>query len=383
MPVVASGAVFGILVSLSTRTSSQPKKQVQDWTQLEGVKVEKVLLQSAQQKRIAILGKSTPGDEPIILTIEKLPFSTEHDAQELVSALFGHAKKNQLTPVFRNDIYSQHTVELNSAGYSAVKIDVVYPAPPREISKWTPSEPRLLFESAELYDALHRPFAQQKSQVQWVKNILDGTAEVERVAYSDPDPEIGFMLVADPKAHSPTSPYLQTLVRRLDLFSVRDLRGDAHLSLLRNLRDKIPIVMKEKFGLEPEQIRLFFHYAPSYYHLHLHVTGLAFTEASAGNIHVGRALLLQDVIQNLEMNSLYYASATLPMQMPNQHPLYQLFEDHQKKQKQSEEFKSEPKPAIAPQTIQTLSDAPPPPPAAAVVDSAASTSASISSSAPQ
>lgn len=40
-------------------------------------------------------------------------------------------------------------------------------------------------------------YATSRSPRQWVCNILEKKAEVERIVYEDPDPEVGFILLPD------------------------------------------------------------------------------------------------------------------------------------------------------------------------------------------
>ena len=71
---------------------------------------------------------------------------------------------------------------------------------------------------------------------QWVYNILEHRSETERIVCEDADPETGFVMVPDLKwdGESLESLYLQALVHRRGLRSIRDLTAD-HLPLLRNI----------------------------------------------------------------------------------------------------------------------------------------------------
>lgn len=72
-----------------------------------------------------------------------------------------------------------------------------------------------------------------------MRNVLDGKAESDRVVYSDPDPLSGFMLLPDMKwdRSDVQNLYMLAIVRRRDLFSLRDLTAE-HLPLLRNILNK-------------------------------------------------------------------------------------------------------------------------------------------------
>ena len=53
--------------------------------------------------------------------------------------------------------------------------------------------------------------------------------------------------------------------------------------------------IEQRYGVQPQQLRLFVHYQPSYYHFHVHFchTGLGNNGPGAA---VGKAHLLDDVI---------------------------------------------------------------------------------------
>lgn len=52
--------------------------------------------------------------------------------------------------------------------------------------------------------------------------------------------------------------------------------------------------IQSKWGIAPNQLRVFLHYQPSYYHLHVHFVHLA-SPIQAGT-HAGKALLLDDIL---------------------------------------------------------------------------------------
>jgi len=64
----------------------------------------------------------------------------------------------------------------------------------------------------------------------------------------------------------------------------------------------------QRYGLPASKLRVYFHYQPSYYHLHVHFTALGSEVQGSG---VERAHLLFDVIQNLRANGQHYEQRTL------------------------------------------------------------------------
>ena len=82
--------------------------------------------------------------------------------------------------------------------------------------------------------------------------------------------------------------------------------------------------IKEKYDVPGNQLRIYLHYQPSYYHLHVHFTHLRFDAPGSG---VERAHLLTDVIQNLERDPRYYTERTLSFMIRKNEGLYQCYEE--------------------------------------------------------
>jgi m7GpppX diphosphatase len=141
-----------------------------------------------------------------------------------------------------------------------------------------------------------------------VYNILDGKAESDRVLYNDLDPESGFMLLPDLKWNQSQleSLYVTGLIRQ-PIQSLRELRA-SHLPLLRKLATIGKEVVRSKYGIHPCQLRVYFHYQPTYYHLHVHYTHLCYQDL--GSVPE-RAHLVEDVIDNIERDPEFYAKCNL------------------------------------------------------------------------
>ncbi|KOB72995.1 putative histidine triad protein member [Operophtera brumata] len=73
----------------------------------------------------------------------------------------------------------------------------------------------------------------------------------------------------------------------------------------------LPHIQKEQFTLQVPgtQLRIYLHYQPSFYHLHIHFTYL---RHEAPGIHAEKAHLLDSVIDNIQMMGDYYQKASLP-----------------------------------------------------------------------
>ena len=159
-----------------------------------------------------------------------------------------------------------------------------------------------------------------------VYDILDEKREAERIIVKDMDTVNGFVSVPDSKWKShpkigdngvprsewklnediPKSLYVLSIVRDRRIRSLRDLRGK-HVGLLENLMDKTCKAINELYGLKNNELRIFVHYPPQYYQFHVHFCCLAIDYG----IYCAKAILLEDIIDNLKMDGSYYEKANI------------------------------------------------------------------------
>ncbi|XP_063868242.1 LOW QUALITY PROTEIN: m7GpppX diphosphatase-like [Scylla paramamosain] len=161
---------------------------------------------------------------------------------------------------------------------------------------------------------------------EWIYNILDHKKEVDRIVFEDPDPDTGFILLPDLKwtGEQMEDLYLQAIVRRRDITCLRELDA-SHLPLLKNLLEKGSAAIKEKYGIPATKLRVYLHYQPSFYHLHVHFSALSF---EAPGTWAGKAHLLSSVISNIETCSDHYQKVTLPYTLKDNAPLSAMFKAH-------------------------------------------------------
>ncbi|OWZ02604.1 Scavenger mRNA-decapping enzyme DcpS, partial [Phytophthora megakarya] len=235
-----------------------------------------------------------------------------------------------LHEILANDIYStfQGDVSRNIKPY---KVNLIYPATETHVWKHTDQDFHMVVETKATYQTITKPFIENipVEKMEWVYNILDHKSEVERIIYEDPHPRNGFILVPDFKWSDQSnlgSLYCLAIVHDRSLRSIRDLTG-AHLNLLQNIRDASLEILRMKFGVDRSSVRIYFHYQPSYYHLHVHFSHIKMTLGTFS----GKAVLLEDVIYNLSVNSDHYNNATLSFVVGEvQHiQLFELFREKQ------------------------------------------------------
>lgn len=139
--------------------------------------------------------------------------------------------------------------------------------------------------------------------LQWVWNIIEGKTEVEDVIYRTPlgaSGDEGFLLLPDLNWDRKTieALHLLGLVERMDIWSLRDLKKK-HIPWLKHMKKKfLEATVKMYPGLEEDQLKLYVHYQPTYYHFHMHVVHVQL-EAGATQA-VGKAVGLESIISQLE-----------------------------------------------------------------------------------
>ncbi|KFP99852.1 m7GpppX diphosphatase, partial [Haliaeetus albicilla] len=260
---------------------------------------------------------SGEGTDAVVI-LEKTPFQ-----EEKVSDLL--KKHTKLDLQMRNDIYSTYHL-YPPAELSEIKTTVVYPATEKHLQKYLRQEVHLIRETWEDYKNITLPFIQSQSfSIQWVYNILEKKAEADRIIHENPDPCNGFVLVPDFKwnQNQLDDLYLIALIHRREVRSLRDLTSE-HIPLLRNILQEGKEAVVKHFGVPGSQLRIYLHYQPSYYHLHVHFTALGY---DAPGSSVERAHLLADVIDNLVMDSLYYQKRALTFALRADELLFKKFQE--------------------------------------------------------
>lgn len=80
--------------------------------------------------------------------------------------------------------------------------------------------------------------------------------------------------------------------------------------------------IKERYSFNPSHLRAYFHYQPSYYHLHIHFANVSYESTSCA---LGKSHLLDDVIDRLKEDSDYYAKVALTFVTKDNDPLVAKF----------------------------------------------------------
>ncbi|KAL7415086.1 HIT-like domain-containing protein [Mrakia frigida] len=296
-------------------------------TQARAFVFERILTDDPATRTLFLLGtipnSKTGEQETAIVKLEKAAFDTHAEGErEAVQGLMGRIGK--LESLGGNDIYYWAKAWMKEDRPADIKISVIQPATEVHISKHSKQAVHLIRETPELYQSIVLPYIQSipASRTQWVRNILSGVSEADSVIYTSPSP-LGFTVVPDLKWDKSTlsTLYLSIIAHDASILSLRSLRGDLHLPLLIEMRNKTEEVVRELYpSIEKGQLRFFVHYQPSYYHFHVHVVHVSY-QGSLG-MSVGQAHLLDDLIDLLQLNPSALSLLPLTYALGENHALW-------------------------------------------------------------
>ncbi|KAI9848044.1 MAG: hypothetical protein M1837_001146 [Sclerophora amabilis] len=268
----------------------------------------RVLNQDQASRRVITYG--TISDKPTILIFERSGFPSSSDfLAPLASAL------TNVSNLGHNDIYAWYMASSPPSTLAPdLKINLIHPCTDAHIKKYSQQGFRMVTETPGIYADKVRPYMQQKREegrLNWVFNIIDGKTEQEDVLLRDNgvssnvkgdegEEEEGFLMLPDLNWDRKTmsSLHLLGLVERRDIWSLRDLKK-RHLNWLKHMREKLlDATVKLYPELDKDQLKLYIHYQPTYYHFHVHVVNVML-EAGATQA-TGKAFGLENLIAQLE-----------------------------------------------------------------------------------
>ncbi|KAJ5256636.1 hypothetical protein N7478_012740 [Penicillium angulare] len=268
--------------------------------------VKRLLKQDQNGRRIAILG--TIDDQQAIFTAERAPFATE--SLEVIQAF--HAALTKINNLGDNDVYRWYLASSDGDSRRThpelqhdLKLNLIWPCTEKHIKKYSDQQLRMVTETPEIYKNQVRTYMQrnrEEGRLDWIFNILEGRTEQEDVLLRDTahGPENAFLMLPDLNWDRKTmsSLHLLVLVCRRDIWSLRDLHK-GHLPWLKYLRQRVLEATVSMYpDLDQDQLKLYVHYQPTYYHFHIHVVNVML-EAGATQA-TGKAFGLENIISQLE-----------------------------------------------------------------------------------
>jgi m7GpppX diphosphatase len=139
----------------------------------------------------------------------------------------------------------------------------------------------------------------------WIYNIIDGKAEQDKILYRDLNLIVIPTYTWDSKNIDKL--HILCLPTNKNIRTIRDLTSE-HIPLLQHMKYITLETIEKSYGLKEENLKIFFHYEPSTYHLHIHFINTGHTESWSS---VEYSHDLDTVIFNLKMDSDYYKKIKL------------------------------------------------------------------------
>lgn len=208
----------------------------------------------------------------------------------------------QLCPILSN-ITSQTVKTTKYNGYLWVKSDICvnWPATDADMKLAHKTIHQRIFETPKMY---RQEIYIIPNDNTWMATLLDGSnTQVERIHNDNI-----FILIPDVKWNLTDidSIYCLAIVRE-KIPSIRELNA-SHIPMLEHIYETTIVAMKRRYKVDESKLKFFFHYHPTYWHLHIHVCHI---DLVRNGMCVNKAHALIDVIRNLELNSNYYANGIL------------------------------------------------------------------------
>lgn len=168
----------------------------------------------------------------------------------------------------------------------------------KDVTQMKQNVKRLVQEDYETY--LQTLGKREHKKDIWIYNIIDGISEQESILHRDDKCIVFINYFWDGKDVDK----LQLLCMPIDI-NLRSIRSldMSHICLLEHMKQVTLHVIREKYGLEEEYIKMYFHYEPSTYHLHIHFVNVASNQLHSS---VEYSHELNNVIFNLKMKTDYY-----------------------------------------------------------------------------
>lgn len=253
---------------------------------LDKFTLEKIIKNDVINKHVVLLGYYTDPDKKAVVILKRRSFENNvhlNQFKELSHSI--------------NDIYTKY--ELTSIQGDVIDCEIIYPATKKHINRHRDGYYKLVHESAHNYFKNKESWIKEMSHTRndWINNIINGKSERDKIIHQTSE----YIMLPDIKWNEQTLDelHIMNIVTRFDLKSIRDLTLK-HLSWLKNLEKDIIETVSEKYNLKQNELCLYLHYPPSYYHLHIHCT-----HVKRYDNHVG-SHLLRTVINNIELVSNYY-----------------------------------------------------------------------------
>lgn len=228
-------------------------------------------------------------NKPIIMFIRPYTF------QNLDNKQITKCKK-----IYDNEKFSQFVMSFNNK----YDINIIWPANDKDLASISCNNRKRIIETPLMYKTLTYPKIKDQT-VKWINNILDGKSEVENIIHNDQQ----FIMLPDIKwnGFDKNEIHCLAIVKNKNLKSIRDLNR-IHIPLLQHIYDVGIKVIKKKYNVDWDKLKVYLHYYPTYWHMHIHFCNVQLYDISK-SVNVAHSLL--SVINNISISSDYYQKVNM------------------------------------------------------------------------
>jgi m7GpppX diphosphatase len=192
-----------------------------------------------------------------------------------------------------------------------------------DIIEWIKADIKIFNETINDYNNISLPYINSiyNKNTKWINNLLSTRAEQHLLLYTCND----FIITKDIhwKNNNSNNFYILAIPYK-NIKSIRDLTYN-DITLLENIKLKA-IEIANIYGITQDKLYMFFHYHPSYYHLHLHI---CIIDHYALETKYYKHYLLNDIIDKLKIDTNYWKNSTLTFELLSTNKLYYLLESYQ------------------------------------------------------
>lgn len=185
---------------------------------------------------------------------------------------------------------------------------------------WIKAEIKIITETVDNYYKLSLPYINSilDKNTKWINDLLFKFSEESKILYRCDEFVISKDIIWI--SNNPNDFYILA-IPTIHLKTIRDLTQE-HIPLLKNIKSKV-IEIANGYKLNADNLYMFFHYHPSYYHIHLHI---CIIDHPILETKYHRNYLLDNVIELLEINPDYWKNATLKFELLSTSKLYKILQ---------------------------------------------------------
>ena len=153
------------------------------------------------------------------------------------------------------------------------------------------------------------------NNTKWIFDILNKKREQDKLLFEDDD----MMIVKDKNYYEDKHGFYVLALPFDKLKTIRDLRAK-HINLLKLMKENC-IKVANQHGINENELYFFFHYHPSFYHLHMHCCIINHKSLSSKYF---RCKMLETILQNLKYKANYYRDNDIKFEIPEKHIIVRL-----------------------------------------------------------